>query len=259
MITFQLAGLEVVMLAGVRIAAFLVIAPPFAHKAIPGTVKAMIAGWLGLLALPRALAAGGPRVGTAIASGTAGFLADVGLQVLVGAGLGFLVALVFSAVQSAGNMIDLFGGFQLAQAFDPMSMSNGAQFTRLYQMTATVLLFTSGGYQLVIAGLMRTFDALPLGTALDLTAMGQAASEGFTDMFLAALQIAGPLIAVLFLADLGLGLLTRVAPALNAFALGFPLKILLTILLGVSAYVALPQIVESLTGDALTRMLEVAR
>ena len=46
-------------------------------------------------------------------------------------------------------------------------------------------------------------------------------------MFVAALQIAGPLLVVLFLADVGLGLLTRVAPALNAFALGFPLKILL--------------------------------
>ena len=48
-------------------------------------------------------------------------------------------------------------------------------------------------------------------------------------MFVAALQIAGPLLVVLFLADVGLGLLTRVAPALNAFALGFPLKILLTL------------------------------
>ena len=53
-----------------------------------------------------------------------------------------------------------------------------------------------------------------------------------TQMFLAAVQIAGPLLVVLFLADVGLGLLTRVAPALNAFALGFPLKILLTLSLG---------------------------
>lgn len=54
MITLPLAGLEVVMLAGVRIAAFLVVAPPFAHRAIPGTVKAMIATALGLLEIGRA-------------------------------------------------------------------------------------------------------------------------------------------------------------------------------------------------------------
>ena len=151
------------MLAGVRVAAFLVIAPPFANRGIPGTVKAMLAGWLAILVLPRATAAGGPKVGTAIASGTGAFVGELVLQVVVGAGLGFLVALVFSAVQSAGNMIDLFGGFQMAQAFDPMSMSNGSQFTRLYQMTAVVLLFTSGGYQLVVGGLLRTFEVLPLG------------------------------------------------------------------------------------------------
>ncbi len=61
-----------------------------------------------------------------------------------------------------------------------------------------------------------------------------------TGMFLAAVQIAGPLLVVLFLADVGLGLLTRVAPALNAFALGFPLKILLTLTLAGFVFLALP-------------------
>ena len=54
-------------------------------------------------------------------------------------------------------------------------------------------------------------------------------TSAVTGMFLSAVQIAGPLLVVLFLADVGLGLLTRVAPALNAFSLGFPLKIMLTL------------------------------
>ena len=62
---------------------------------------------------------------------------------------------------------------------------------------------------------------------------------------------AGPLIAVLFLADVGLGLLTRVAPALNAFALGFPLKIFLTVTLAAVVFVAMPSVVSSLTGEAV--------
>jgi flagellar biosynthetic protein FliR len=76
-------------------------------------------------------------------------------------------------------------------------------------------------------------------------------------MFLAAVQIAGPLLVVLFLADAGLGLLTRVAPALNAFALGFPLKILLTVILGAIVFVALPRIVSSLTGQAVDSIMGV--
>ena len=49
-------------------------------------------------------------------------------------------------------------------------MVNGAQFTRLFQMTALALLFASGGYQLIIGGLVRTFDAVPLGVGIDLAA-----------------------------------------------------------------------------------------
>jgi flagellar biosynthetic protein FliR len=256
-VTLALSTIEVIMLAGVRIAAFLVIAPPFASRAVPGRVKAMLALGLGLAVSPAAGSA--PGAGGSIEAGTASFLGDLVMQVLIGGALGFLVALAFAAVQAAGSLIDLFGGFQLAAAFDPANMTNGAQFSRLYQMTAIVLLVASDAHQLVIGGLLRTFEALPLGTGLDLAKMGVAATEGLTQMFLAALQIAGPLIVVLFLADVGLGLLTRVAPALNAFALGFPLKILLTITLSVMAYLALPGVVEAVTGTAVEDVLRVGR
>ena len=83
--------------------------------------------------------------------------------------------------------------------------------------------------------------------------------NGVTQMFLAALQIAGPLIVVLFLADVGLGLLTRVAPALNAFSLGFPLKIMLTVVLSAIVFVALPGVVSGLTDTAVKTMLGVGR
>jgi len=251
-LTLPWVGMEGVLLAGVRIAAFLVIAPPFSHRAIPGTVKAMLALAVGMLVAPRARGAADPTDAGA-------FVGQLLLQVVVGIALGFLVWLVFTAVQSAGAVIDLFGGFQLAQAYDPMSMTSGAQFARLYQLTAVVLLFVSDGYQLVITGLVRTFDVLPLGMPLNLAAMAAVSGKGVTAMFLAALQVAGPLVVVLFLADVGLGLLTRVAPALNAFALGFPLKILLTLLLAGGAFLALPALVSSLTGNAMTALMGVAR
>jgi flagellar biosynthetic protein FliR len=73
-----------------------------------------------------------------------------------------------------------------------------------------------------------------------------------TGMFLSAVQIAGPLLVIFFLADVGLGLLNRVAPALNAFALGFPLKVLLALSLGSIVLLALPRVVSALTQEALT-------
>jgi len=243
-VTLPLAAVETTLLASVRMIAFLVVAPPFAQRGVPGSVKVALGTGLALAVAPRL-----PQVASA---STAVFFGDLVLQALVGAATGFLVYLLFAAVQSAGALIDLFGGFQIATAFDPMSMTSGAQFSRLYQLLAVVLLFASDGYQLVVAGLVRTFDALPLGVVFSTAAYGQSVADGLTDMFVAALQIAGPLLVVLFLADIGLGLLTRVSPALNAFALGFPLKILLTLTLSGFALLALPGILGVLAGDAAT-------
>ena len=241
-VTLPLGAVTTTMLAGVRIAAFLLLAPPFSHKAVPGQVKALLAVGLALAVRP--------RLGSAATLSTGEFLLDLVGQAVIGAGLGFLVYLVFAAVESAGGLVDLFGGFQMASAFDPLSLTNGATFSRLYQWLALALLVVSGGYRVVLAGLVRSFDALPLGTFPDPAALAHTAGQGLVDMVVAALQIAGPLLVVLFLADVGLGLLTRVAPALNAFAMGFPLKVLLTISLGGMALLTLPGIVSGLLGDA---------
>ncbi|MCC3273724.1 flagellar biosynthetic protein FliR [Arthrobacter zhangbolii] len=238
-ITLDQNWIEAFLLASVRMVAFLVIAPPFSYNAFPARVKAMLG-----LGLALAVA---PQVSQGYSAlGTGAFFMALVLELLVGALLGFLVLVVFSAVQSAGNLIDTFGGFQLAQAFDPQSMVNGAQFTRVFQITALALLFASDGYQLIIGGLLRSFTALPLTGGVDLSEPAAAMVTAVSQMFLAAVQIAGPLLVVLFLADAGLGLLTRVAPALNAFALGFPLKILLTLTLASMVFLALPRIVSSL-------------
>jgi flagellar biosynthetic protein FliR len=243
-IPLNLSWLEATSLATVRISAFLFLAPPFSFNAIPARIKVMLAVGLSLAVSP------------AVTRGyhsleTPEFLVALVLELVVGAVLGLLVMLVFSALQSAGSLIDMFGGFSMAQGFDPLSMINGAQFTRLFQMTALALMFTSGAYQIILGGLTRSFTAFPIGGGIDMTAPAEALTKGLTQMFLASVQIAGPLLVVLFLADAGLGLLTRVAPALNAFTMSFPLKIMLTLTLVSIIFVALPGIVSDLTGQAM--------
>jgi len=236
--------LEATMLAGVRLVAFFVIAPPFSYRAFPATVKVILGIGLAIGVAPR-VAVGYESLDTGP------FLLALLTQLVVGLALGFLVFLVFAAVQSAGALIDLFGGFTLAQAYDPQSQVNGAQFTRLFQMAALALLFASGGYQLIVAGLVRSFDAVPLTGTFELGGLASLLVTALSQMFLATLQIAGPLVVVLFLADVGLGLLTRVAPALNAFQMGFPIKIGLTVVFAGALFMALPSVVSSLTGDAV--------
>jgi len=249
-VSFDLSWLEATLLAAVRMTAFLVIAPPFSYRAFPARVKAMLGIGLALAVAPRVT----PGY---VSLETGPFVMALVLEIVVGAVLGFMVFLAFAAVQAAGSLIDLFGGFTLAQAFDPQSMVNGAQFTRLFQMTALALMFATGGYQLIIGGLTRSFDAVPLGLGMDLTRPVELITTGVSQLFLSTVQIAGPLCVVLFLADVGLGLLSRVAPALNAYAMGFPLKILMTVMLAGGVFLALPGVVASLTGDATDMLLGV--
>lgn len=241
----DLVWLQATMLAGVRMAAFMTIAPPFSHHAIPRQVRAILAVSLGLVVSGRA--APGYE-----ATGTATFLAHLVAEAVTGAMLGTLVMVVFSAITAAGAHLDLFGGFSLGMAYDPQTNVNGSQFTRLFALLAVVLMFVSDAYQLMVLGLARSYEAVPVGGLAGVPAASFV--EALTGSFVAGLQIAGPIVVVLFLADAGLGLVNRVAPALNAFAMGFPLKIFLTLALVGTVLVALPHVVSVLTAEAVERM-----
>lgn len=254
-LSFELGTVETTMLAGMRLIAFLVVAPPFHVKAFPAPVKMALALGLALVAGPRSAEAAGSVPGAMLASGSMQFLGALVLEIVVGLGLGFLVRMVFAAVQAAGGIIDVFGGFQMAQGFDPLNQTQGSVFAKFYDFTAMALLFASNGHQLVLGGLVRSFDALPLGNGFNTEAMGHLLTSGMAELMVSALQIAGPLVVVLFLTDVGLGLLTRVAPALNAFALGFPLKILVTLTLGSIAYLTLPGVIGTLTERAVAALI----
>jgi flagellar biosynthetic protein FliR len=227
------------LLATARSAAWLVISPPFSSRVIPPRVKALLAAALALLVTPR-IAASAP----ALEPGP--LLGSLVQQVAIGMSLGFLTALLFAAIQAAGDLIDLFGGFSLAFAFDPLMQQGNSVFGRLYGLLAVTLLFASGGHLLILRGFLSTYDALPLDAGLSLGRLGDLLGHGLVTMFVAALQIAGPLIAVLFLADVGMGLLTRVAPMLNVFSLAFPAKILVTLVLVGMSFPLLPSAVNGL-------------
>jgi flagellar biosynthetic protein FliR len=244
-------SLTALLLASVRAAAWLVVCPPFNSRVIPAPVKALLALAVSLPLVPK-------LAGQVPALEAGALLVSSVEQVVVGAGLGFVTAVFFAAIQAAGDLIDTFGGFSLSFAFDPMSASQSSVFGRFYNLIAVTLLFITNGHQMVLRGFLHSYTTLPLDGTLSLSRLGAVISHGLPAMFLAALQIAGPLIAVLFLTDVAFGLLNRVAPALNAFALGFPAKILIVLLLGGSAIAILPNALTGLIERAVQAVLSVA-
>ncbi len=239
------------LLGAVRSAAWLLISPPFNSRTIPGQIKAILAL---ALALPFA-----PELSRDLPDLTvAALIGAVVLQVVTGAALGFLTHLAFAAVQAAGDLIDVFGGFSLAAAYDPLSMSQNSVFGKIHQLLALTLLFVTNGHLLVIRGFMTSYEVIPVTDGIDMDVMGRALLVGVGAFFVSAIEIAAPLIAVLFLADVGLGLLTRVSPQLNAFSLGFPIKIFLTLALIGFTFPLLPGVVEGVADAGTRAVLGVA-
>ena len=247
----QIGNLVAILLAALRTSAWIVICPPFNSRLIPRQVKI-------LLSVGLALPVAGKVQGTLPDLSTAAIIASAALQVVIGAALGFVTLLFFAAIQAAGDMLDLFGGFSLAQAYDPLSQSQNSVFGRFYNLLAVTLLFASQSHLLIVRGILQTFDTLPLDGTLSFETLNRFLTAGVGEFFLSALQIAGPLIAILFLTDIAFGLLNRAAPALNAFSLGFPAKIFLTLSLAGTAIAVLPRALDALVAQAVKAVVTLS-
>jgi flagellar biosynthesis protein FliR len=245
-----IADLLTILLGAARTGAFMALAPPFNSRLIPTQVKALLSVGLTLPMFPYLR-------GTMPSLETSDIIFSAALQIFVGGALGFLVLMLFSALQAAGDMLDLFGGFTLATAYDPLSFNQSSVFGRFYNLVAITILFATQGHLLILRGFLQSFRTMPLNVTFSLETFSRLLLKGVAELFLSALQIAGPLIAVLFLTDIAFGLLNRVAPALNAFQLGFPAKIFLLLLLSGLALTALPQIVESVVDKAVNAVIQI--
>jgi flagellar biosynthesis protein FliR len=239
--TLTVAGepLLAYLLASVRIIAWLAVVPPFAGRSVPTAAKVVLSLGLAFAVVPSAR-------GGRIPTGAGELLLTVLTQVVVGTALGLVTYILLAAVATAGSLIDTFGGFQLAQGFDPLSMNMNTVFGKMHQMLAVMILFASGGHLMVLGGLLRTFALLPVGETPEVDGASHVLVTAFGMFFVTAVQIALPLIAVLFVADLALALLTKVAPHLNAINVMFPAKIGLVLLMLGMSFPVLPEAVSHL-------------
>lgn len=157
------------------------------------------------------------------------------------------------ALAAAGSLVDLFGGFTVAQAYDPFLNAQTSIFGRFYDLLMITLLFAIDGHLLLIRGFLTSFSAIPLqGPALN--RLGALLTHDLSLFFLSALEVAAPLVAALFVAQIVLGLLSRAAPSMNIFAVSFPFTVLVTIVLAGLALPLMPGVVRTLLNDVLQRL-----
>jgi len=208
----------------VRILALFSSAPLLSHASVPVRVR------IGLAALMTVLVAPGlPAIAAVSPYSLPGMLLLV-QQVLVGVAIGFSIQIVFAAVSLAGDLIGLQMGLSFASFIDPARNEETPIVGSFLGVFLMLLFFSVNGHLVLLAAIAGSFDAVPIGIAnLHWLAWRPLVDAGAL-IFASGLQIALPVIAALILVNLALGVLTRTAPQLNLFAVGFPVTLMVGML-----------------------------
>ena len=212
-----LARFETIVLVLVRVSGMLAMVPIFSQQQLPRTLRFGI----GLLFTFFMVATVPTIEPMQLGPLTVAVLA----QLFVGLVFGFVAYLLFTGVQFAGQIIDLQMGFAIANVINPQT-SQSVTIVGEYELTlATLLYLTINGHHLLIAGMARSFALVPLPYAATPDLLTGDVMGFFTGALLVVLQIAAPVAISLFLVNVMLGLMARVAPQMNVFVIGFPLQI----------------------------------
>jgi flagellar biosynthetic protein FliR len=222
----QLGGLQTAgfILVLARISPLFLLAPLFSARQVPPRVRTVVACALAIGLTPVALR------GQQIPNDVLALFGLVLKELLVGLGFALSLSLLFAAVNSAGALLDMLVGFSFGAIVDPLTGNQSAVLAQLYGFVALAIFVAIDGTSWVIGGLARTFELVPLTAAPDIASLGAGVVQTFTTIFSSALQVAAPVLLAIVITDVAFGVVTRVVPQLNVFAVGFPVKVVVGML-----------------------------
>jgi flagellar biosynthetic protein FliR len=181
------------------------------------------------------------------------------MNLLLGGILGWFLGLFVSMFPVAGSLVDATSGVTLGSVFDPDAGTTPGPFTLFYQLGGQTLIVVLGGFTVVVQVLWASTQVIPLDGALgSLSSLGAASTDAVSSMFQRGVELAMPVIAVLFVAEMAFGLLSRLAPGVNMFLIALPLKTLMVVSMIGSAAVLFPRFADQALAsgiDTVERLL----
>ncbi len=232
-----------------RIGAMVMAAPVFGARSVPTRVKLVITLALTMIIAP--LLPPMPEVGIFT---PLGFLTIV-QQVLIGIVMGFAAQLAFSAVITGGQVIAMQMGLGFSLMVDPQNGSQAPVLSQFYVLFAILIYLALNGHLVLIQVLLDSFSLIPVGPEGLQTGEFRKLADWGGQIFAGGLAIALPAIASLLVVNIAFGVMTRAAPQLNIFAIGFPITMILGFAL---ILITLPGIVPR-TGTLFNGVYELLR
>ncbi len=226
---FSAEQVSAFMLVLARVSPLFLLAPLFSSRSLPARAKSVAAVGLSIGMLPVALGAGDQlRELPLDVIGLAGLVAK---ELLVGAAFAFVLAALFAALTAAGTLLDTLIGFSFGALVDPVTGNSGGVLQQLYALVGVAVFIAIGGDAWVVQGIARTYDVVPLTSAPSVPSLVGGMTAAFAGVLGAAVQVSAPVLLAIIVTDAGIGVVSRVMPSLNIFAVGFPAKVIVGLLL----------------------------
>ncbi len=211
-----------------RVLAVFTAAPIFSSKAFPLRARIALAFFIAFAAQPALQ--GQPVISITGPEAVGAVIQQVG----IGLAIGFTVRLVFAAVELAGEVVGFQMGLNFAAFFDPSLNAQSSAVARFFGQMATFLFIVMNGHLMILMAVIKSFDAFPVDQNF-LEAVKKMKLHDFgAEVFASGLWIALPMIGMLMFVNLALGIISRVAPQMNIYAIGFPITLTVG-LIGIAA------------------------
>ena len=232
------------MMAFVRSGGLLALSPIFSGKMIPVPLRVAIAAFLACVA------SGFQHAPVPMPGDVITLIFSAAHELLIGLLMGFGMRLVFYAIEFAGQIISTEIGLVMSSQIDPISQNNSTPVGTALFYLGSLLFLLSGAHHAMFATFMRSFELAPPGAFMVSRNVGELLIQSTGNIFLIAVQLAAPVMAINFIVTLTFAILGKAAPGMNVFAESFSVRIfagltLLGLTLGLTAQLVLSQLRQS--------------
>ena len=210
------------ILTMIRYTGLFLITPILSSDVIVSRIKIAISFFLALITLPMIIELQTLEMPNSLLL----ILVDILKELSIGFIMGFIVLLFFTAIQLAGQYIDMRMAFRMANVVNPLSNSSTPVIGQFQNIMAVLVFLTIDGHHILIHNIYLSFETIPLGRAVYINELFKFIFRASGDMFIISFKIALPIIGTIFLVDVILGFLARAVPQMNLFIIGLPVKIL---------------------------------
>ena len=218
--------IDIFLLVFTRIIALLMVVPIFSDKNVPEMAKTGLALLMAIIIIY----ANPPMTVTYDASIIGyGFL--VIKEVIVGLMIGFVIYMMFQVFFFVGHLISMSSGLSMSNMFDPTAGQQVPVLGSLYNYTACALFLVTNGHHIIFRGITHSYLAIPIGTSQVSASIIDQLITMLNNYFIISFKIAAPIMVTMFILDFALGILARTAPQMNMFVIGFPVKIMISLIM----------------------------